>query len=292
MKKNPTVFILCGVHNEISHTKQLLACIRNQSYPNLQTVIVDDGSNDGTENYFRKYHPRVTLLLGNGTLWWTGSIAKGVTHILKKAKKRDFILTVNNDCTFKQDYLSILEKVSSAHNRAIVGSLVVDRHNSQKIIDAGIRISWMRGKFIGLGPTDINDMEFRKRVRFDIDTVTTKGTLYPVEVFKTIGNFDAKHLPHYLSDYEFGIRAKRAGFTVLLSFDAYVYNDSKRTGIGAALPERMSFSNAISFLTSRRSKRNIFDLFWFITLSCPFILKPLNYILLLLRSLYVFLKVI
>jgi len=279
MKRDSTVFVLSGVHNSLTHTKELLTCIDKQSYSNVQTVIVDDGSTDGTSIFISKNYPQVTVISGDGSLWWTGCLAKGIDHILPQAHMGDYILTVNDDCTFDEKLVKTLVTESVANDRAIVGSLAIDSRNRKSIIDAGVRLDWIRGKVVALGPKLVNDLPKTKTVRDDIDTVTTKGTLYPAEVFNNLGNFDVLHLPHYLSDYEFGCRAKRAGWKLLLSFQARVYNDTQRTGIGDNSRLRLSMLNMSRLFFWRKSKLNIADQFWFIWLCCPLRFRFRNYLI-------------
>lgn len=286
MKANPKIFVVCGVHNDLTHTKQLLSCIAKQSYENYQTIIIDDGSYDGTAGYIRKNYPEIKILKGNGSLWWTGCIFWGVEEAIKKAQIGDLIFIINNDCIVDKDYLRILVQSSLKHNRAIVGSLILDVKNKSKIHDAGVQINWAIGKLIPLGPKNVKNLPAHKTIQDKIDTLSTKGTIYPIEVFQQIGNFDKKHLPHYVSDYEFACRAKRHGFKLLLSYKAKVYNDTQRTGFGNLKKEDLSINQFFSLLLNRKSGINIVDQWWFITLSCPNKYKLRNYLLLIGKFLY------
>lgn len=269
----------------MNQTKELLICLNKQSYSAKQIIIVDDGSTDGTFEYIKKKYPTVTILKGNGRLWWTGAIHWGVEEALKKAKDGDFILTINNDCTMDPNYLDTLVKVSQDVGRSIVGSLIIDKKNKNNIYDAGTRIDWSKGKFILLGPKLLKDLDKGVLFEDNIDTMSTKGTLYPIEVFQKIGNFDKKNLLHYLSDYEFACRAKKGGFNLILSFQARVYNDICPTGLGDSIPNYLSLRQVFSLLFSRRSKVNILDHYHFVRLCCPPRYRLRNYIICLLKLL-------
>lgn len=281
MTVHPQVFIICGVFNGLSYTKKLLSCIDRQTYSNIETIIVDDGSTDGTNKYIKKNHPRVTLLSGDGSLWWTGSISLGVGHALKVAQKGDFILTINNDCTFSSGYVDSLVRQSKENNRAIVGSLAIDKNDKLKIWDAGVRIDWSQGKVIALGPRRILHLPKVRKIQDKIDTLPTRGTVYPVEVFEKVDNFDKEHFPHYLSDYEFGIRAKKAGFSLLLSYESRVYSDTARSGLLTKQSKPISLKHIFSLAFSKKSQVNIIDHFNFIRLCCPKKYRAKNYLLLL-----------
>lgn len=263
-KYNPRIFIISAVHNNLKHTKELLKALNNQTYSNYQTIIVDDGSTDGTKEFIKKNYPQVKVLQGNGNLWWTGALHKGIDYILKKSSKKDFLLTINNDCVIKKNYLSTILSVAKNHKMSIVGSLAVEKNNPQKTLDAGVKINWENGEFQKL------KKEKNKKIQDKINTLSTKGTLYPIKVFRKIGNFDKKHFPHYVSDYEFACRAQKNGFKLLLSYESVVYNDSMRTGFGTRQKrEDLKIKNIFSLLFSRKSQVNIIDQVNFIRFCAP-----------------------
>lgn len=268
-KLKPIVHIICGVFNNLKYTKKFLNCIEKQSYPNINTLIIDDGSTDGTYEYIKKNYSDVAVLKGDGNLWWTGAIYWGVEEVLKIANQNDLILTINNDCTFDTDYIATLVKASLTQSKAIVGSLVIDQRDKITISDAGTKIDWEKGKFIKLEPKYINDLPKGRYFQTNINTLSTRGTLYPIEVFRTIGNFDKKNFPHYLSDYEFACRANKAGYKLLVSYRAKVFNDMKRTGIGKDISYQIGPKEASLLLFSRRSGINIIDNYRFIMICYP-----------------------
>lgn len=285
MKIIPKVYIVCGVHNNIAYTKKLMSCIAVQKYQNVKTIIIDDESDDGTVEYLSNNYPKTVILKGNGDLWWTGSLFWGVSEILKMAKKNDFILTLNNDCTFGNDYILKIVKTALRYDSAIVGSLVISELNKLEIIDAGVKIDWAKGRLIAQGPKLITQLTKNKTFQDKIDTLSTKGTLYPVDVFAKIGNFDKLHLPHYASDYEFACRAKRSGYKLLIDYTARIYNDPEHTGLGMKLPDKINVKELLNLLFNRKSRLNVVDKYWFIKLCCPLKYQITNYLILIFKTL-------
>ena len=286
MMTSPIIFIICGVHNGLEYTKKLLKCLKQQTYIRTKIIIIDDDSTDGTSLYLTKNYPDIMVLKGDGNLWWTGAIYWGVEEVFKYAKSNDFVLTVNNDCVFDKAFIKTLVDVSQANQRAIVGSLVLDINKRDIIWDGGIKINWKKATVYGKRLKNITEIPARKTMDKDIDTLTTKGTLYPVEVFNKIGNFDKIHLPHYLSDYEFACRAKQAGFPLVLSYQAKVYNDTVRTGLGDTMPKIISYSQWWQLLFNRKSRINIIDQYLFIRLCCPRRYLIQNYFFLIMKFFY------
>jgi len=278
------VYVLTAVYNDLERTKSFLKSIKNQDYENIVIYIVDDGSTDGTGKYLKKYHPEIKVLKGNGSLWWTGSLYWGVEEILKTAKMSEFILTINNDCVVKSDFVSNLVKIASKYPRSVVGSVALDLEGN--LIDAGVKVNWKFCSFLSLLD------EAKKNIRSGIDVITnadvlsTRGTLFPISVFREVGNFDKKNFPHYLSDYEFTYRCKLKGFRLLVSTNARLVNDAKRTGIDGKIPESFGLFGFWKLLFSRKSKVNILDHYKFVKLHCPLRYKPVNYFIIFIKVLY------
>lgn len=279
MRSNkPTIYVICAVHNNLSDTKKLLESLSNQTYPNYQIIIIDDGSRDNTARYLQDNHPDITVLTGNGKLWWTGSIARGVDYILLNASEKDFILTINSDCEVRKDFIKNLLNSANKNKNTIIGSTIYDI-NTNKIDDAGVSIDWQTAKFSKKLPTN-------KKRYLTSEFLSTKGVIYSIQVFKKIGNFNYHKLPHYLSDYEFSCRARKAGFDLLIDTHSKVYNNVDRTGIGIKISHIISIKTYFNLLFSRKSRQNIIDHFHFIHSCCPKKLRLRNYFILLIKSIY------
>lgn len=287
---NNKVFVISTAHNDLGNVKRLLGCISRQSYRNISIVIVDHGSDNGVSRYLKLYFPEVIIIRGSESFWWTGAVHSAVSYVLKNAEAGDYVLTLNDDCVFEKDYVNNLLKVARKNPNSIVGSLIIEK-SSGRIWDSGISIDWRKGQFYNNVSQSEEDIKKGIKTRGGFDALPTKGTLYPVSVFKKAGNFDAKNLPHYLSDYEYSIRAKRKGFNLVVSYDAKIYNDVKRTGFGEKLPDKISLGYFFRLLFSRKSRVNVVDHWRFISLSCPSEFKFINYLRILAKSIYYLLHV-
>lgn len=251
-------------HNRKEFIKQCLQCVEKQKYPDIETVVIDDGSIDGTINMIRHQFSQTTVLRGNGSLWWGGSMRAAVKYVMHEANEKDFVLLMNDDTVFDPTYVQKIISVSNKNKRAIVGSVCFDVNNKKKVIEAGVKINWERNRIdypLKL-PRDI------KRVKTkEVDTMCGRGALVPIEVFSKIGRYSTR-LPHYLSDYEFFIRAKKAGFKLLISYEAVTYSTTKPGGIKFELKKK-TLKRWWEELFSRKSRSNIIDKINFAILVTP-----------------------
>lgn len=250
------VAIIIPVFNGLEYT---MLCLKTLSELILDTnfytydfkiVIVDDGSTDGTANWIKKEFPSVHLKFGNGSLWWSGGINKGVSYALNQMKA-EYILWWNNDIqpteTYFEELVKILDKQGSD---VIVGS---------KIFILNSNLIWgMGGKFdpnSGLRHMygeQQNDSEFYNR-SLEVDWFPGMGTTIHKKVFDQIGLLDEKNFPQYHGDSDFTFRAKQAGFKLIAFPQLVLYNDNSNTG----LKHNNKFSGLFKTLTNTKSNYNL-----------------------------------
>ena len=87
------VFCVVPVHNRVEITKRFLGFLSAQDYPALHVVVIDDGSTDGTADLLaQSSHLNLTVLRGDGTLWWGGALHMGMQWVSKMATDADYLL--------------------------------------------------------------------------------------------------------------------------------------------------------------------------------------------------------
>ena len=247
------VYVLVPCHNNKEDVLEVLACLGRQSYKDMRIVLVDDGSTDGTDASVAAAFPDAVVLKGDGTLWWTGANELGLQYILPKALPGDFVLLLNNDVIVDDSYVERLVQSSTENGRAIAGSALIDIRDPS-CVEGGIRVDECLNLHVN---RDRHRIE-REPWDTNVDVLSGRGTLVPVEVFQDIGGFNRKRLPHYGADYEFAVRARRAGYKLVLSHIAKVHGKLDVTGLVAPQGKVLSWKECRDLLFSKKSKTNLF----------------------------------
>jgi len=249
---HPKIYIVIPVYNRLEATRECLESLSCQTYTHFKVVLVDDGSNDGTSDYVKTTHPEVVVLKGDGQLWWTGATNLGVRYALQFARDDDYILTLNNDTVFPPSYLITLMFLSNQMPNALIGSIAFDCDQENAVIDGGVRIHWFSAKHIKLKiPHGRVSKSF-----YEVSVLSGRGTLIPAHAFHRIGLYDARSFPHYGADYDFSLRARKAGYVLTLHPACYLYSKKHLTGI-SNMHNRISFGTCLRSFSSIKSPNNL-----------------------------------
>ncbi len=268
------VYIVIPVHNRIEATRKCLQSLVKQSVSNTFTLLIDDGSTDGTSAMVSAEFPTVKIFQGNGDLWWTGAVNLAILYVLQSAGNADFVLTMNNDTMVRSNYIEELLTVYGSHPGSLVGSVSVDSTKEESIIDSGTKISWVTGKYSKVSKA-ANYTEFCTKYpsTIDVDVLSGRGTLIPVSVFREIGLYDWQSLPHYGADFEFSIRAMRKGHKLIVATKALVISDWRTTGVKNEYSP-IAWNDLLNSFRSIRSPNNLKYRWNFARKACPPLLLP------------------
>jgi hypothetical protein len=178
-------------------------------------------------------------------------MALAVQSLRHELRTGDFLMTLNNDTQVTPDTVRCLVEASTAHGRAMVAAATYQ--DDGQFVAAGARatIGLRLGPSCGV-TSDEGVGSFRVA---DADVLYGRATLVPVEVFDTIGTYDAQRFPQYWGDTDFSLRAKRAGVRQLVALAVAVrfIESAHTTGIHFTPPTGVSLAHARQMLVSPRS---------------------------------------
>ena len=197
------ICIVIPVHNRINFTVGCIKSLEKQTVKGFKMVVVDDGSTDGTSEIMSKTFSEVTLLKGDGNLWWPGVTNLGVKYALKNGFK--YIICLNNDTQVMPDYIEKMIYWAEQKPTALFGSMVYDISTGEPYY-VGVRINWRRASLEYLIDKIPKDA-FHGLI--EVTHLYGRGLWIPTIVFDKIGLFDAKNFPQRAADSDFTIHANR-----------------------------------------------------------------------------------
>ena len=200
MTGNPRILIMLPVHNRRATTELFLRCLLAQSYTNWHLLLIDDGSRDGTADMTRALVQSLTVLTGNGNWWWGGALHKAYRWLKHHAEHhQDLVLIINDDTEFGPEFLT--SAVAAMRPRSLLLAQLYTRDGQFE--EAGVSWDWAAFNWKGVKSDE------------KVDCFSTRGLFLWARDFSRIGGFHPILLPHYLSDYEFTMRAKRKGYALI-----------------------------------------------------------------------------
>lgn len=254
--------VIIPVHNRKAYIEKLLAQLHQQKLAldenlSLQLIVVDDGSTDGTDYLIQSLFPEVCLIRGDGNLWWTGGIVRGMTYAIEHFQP-DYFLWLNDDISLDDDFLHHLSLVCvrPQSSQQLIGGIVRDATYSNWIVYSGQQ----RG-------TPLRSFEaFAESAYISVDTVAGNITLVPKQVVDVVGLPDNNRFPHHGGDYTYAKRIKRAGFEIKLTRILQASTDYQLSDLIRYMPYWMQwrvspgFKNRIAILkglSSLKANQNI-----------------------------------
>lgn len=208
------VSLLLAGHNRRELTLRSLRSLSKEQVVDDKvcgTYFLDDGSSDGTAEAVAKEFPSVHVLHGDGSLYWNGGMRVAFQAAMEEGY--DAYIWVNDDCLFYPDALHRLLKCAEYAAEMwgpsiVVGSMLNPRTRGRSY--GGIR---KRGEGFRLC---FEAIEPKENMAQQCDTMNGNFTLIPAEVVKVLGNLDGI-FRHQLGDFDYGLRAKQAGFSVVVA---------------------------------------------------------------------------
>lgn len=183
-------------------------------------VIVDDNSQDGTKEMLEslKSTYSICLLEGNGRLYYSGGMRKGMLYALKELGNTfDYLLMVNDDVEFFDYSIEKMILQSLEQKKAVIAGATC---NIEK------QLTYSAVKYTkGIQCRKMSPNEWKIRA----DTFNANAVLIPYFIFRKAGTID-RHYHHSLGDFDYGLEISRHGYPIYVSreFVGYCSKNSEK----------------------------------------------------------------
>lgn len=148
------VSIVIPVYNHLDYTRRCLASIEHLTYPNFETIVVDNGSSDGTAEAVTREFPRVKVIRNPSNLGYAGGSNTGI-----RQSNGEFVLVLNNDTKVVDPGLleGVVRAFGADPNVGLVTPRMVEYEDYDRIRFEGDADAYRNYEISGAAPT------FRRR---------------------------------------------------------------------------------------------------------------------------------
>ncbi|MBI4867593.1 MAG: glycosyltransferase [Candidatus Wallbacteria bacterium] len=176
----------------------------------IDVIVVDDGSTDGTATAVAERFPDARVIVGDGSLWWGGAMARGLAAVPEAA---DFRLWLNDDVKLDADALA---RLVQTHDRWLAengsGAIVVgatrDPVTGTPSYGGALQGRVHPFRFAPVAPTE-------QPVR--CDAMNGNIVLVPRDEARRLGGIDTVFVGvQGMADTDYALRARAEGIAVVL----------------------------------------------------------------------------
>ncbi len=224
MRHAPLVSILIPNWNGVQHLPTCFNALKRQTYPRVETILIDNASTDNSVALTREQYPWIKIIQLTENLGLTGALNRGI-----EMARGQIIAPLNNDTEVDSHWAAALVDALQAVPTAGMAAskmLLFDRRNT--IHSAGDAFS-TAGVPINRGVWQ------EDHGQFDDDVLIFGGcggaVAYRRVMLDAIGGFD-EDLFMYCEDVDLNWRAQLAGYQCVFAPQAIVYHRLSATGGG------------------------------------------------------------
>ena len=221
--QNPTVAVVLLNYNGKKYLENFLPDLLSCSYPNLEIIVADNASEDGSMPFLEQQYPQVTRL----QLPRNYGFAEGYNQALRKIRAEYYVL-LNSDVEVTQGWLEpIIKLMESDKTIAAAQPKIRSWHHKDLFEYAGAAGGWMdylgypfcRGRILSEVEKDEGQYNSVQEVFW------ASGAAFVVRagLFHNFGGFDGSYFAH-AEEIDLCWRFRRAGYKVIAHPGSVVYH--------------------------------------------------------------------
>ena len=277
----PLVSIITVNYNQSQITMELLASLRNITYPKVEIIVVDNASPSDNPDIIKENYPEILFIKADTNLGFAGGNNLGVF-----ASHGKHLLFINNDTEVPKGFLEpLVNKLESDENIGVVSPKIRFHHHPDIIQFAGytpMNPYTMRNNLIGYRQKDEGQFDTTQEMPF----AHGAAMMVPRKVAEKVGLMTDIYFLYY-EEHDWFERIKMAGYKIYYVAESMIlHKESISTGKESPLKIHYIARNRIVFM-----RRNIFGITFIISLLYQILISiPKGYTLYLLKGKFNLLK--
>lgn len=207
-------------------TRGCLESLRHSDYANLDSVVTDNGSTDGSIDAIARDFPDTGVIRNASNLGFAAGCNQGIAWGLERGA--EYLLMLNNDTRVDPSMVSHLVAAATAHNdRAAAIPKIYWESDPQRFWFAVGRTNLWTGVFSNVAFNQIDDGSFDSYLQAQYASGCC--ILMPSQVVRKIGGFDREYFA-YVEDVDWSLRCRDAGFPLVFCPAAKLWHKVSATG--------------------------------------------------------------
>ena len=257
--ESPLVYALVLNWNGADEAIECLHSLEEQTYSNLKSFLVDNGSIDNSVEKIQSSFPNLSILINTENLGFAGGVNVGLRYAL--AEGADYILVLNNDLIL--DSHCVAEMVAQTNTDVAFVTAVIYYHDEPTRIWSigGMMNPWNLEKTAD-ARGQIDTGQFPKVVERHF--VPGGATLMAKEALEKVGLFDEKFFLYY-EDADLSLSVHRADMRSVVATHAKMWHGVSRSSGGSDSPRErywMARSSVLYFGKNAKLWQIPIVLFW------------------------------
>ncbi len=208
------VSIVIPNYNGKHFLEDCLMAVFDQTIENIEVIVVDNGSTDGSLEYLEAY-PGVRTIAMDKNYGFCGAVNAGI-----RAAEGSYVILLNNDTEVDKNFTKeLLDAIKADETIFSCSSKMIQFHDRSRMDDAGdyyCALGWAFGRGKG-APVE----NYEKPA--EIFAACAGAAIYRKELLLALGCFDENHFA-YLEDIDIGYRARIHGYKNMYAPKAIVYH--------------------------------------------------------------------
>ncbi|TWR25209.1 glycosyltransferase [Mucilaginibacter pallidiroseus] len=123
----PKVSIVTVVYNAVQTVEDTVLSVLNQTYPNIEYIVIDGGSTDGTLEVLNRYQDRITRFVSEPDKGIADGFNKGIA-----LASGDWIGMINADDWYEPNAVELIMKAVSVEDNVCCGNIMLMGKNGYK----------------------------------------------------------------------------------------------------------------------------------------------------------------
>lgn len=255
---NKLISIIIVNYNGRKFLRGCLNSVYAQIYENIEVLIVDNGSSDGSVEFIRTNFPRYRVIPQGSNLGFAAA-----NNIAIREARGDYVATLNNDTEVEKSWLSELVKAMEADIEIGICASKIMFYNNRNIINStGICVDKISGFTWDRGFGE-KDSSFYQEMRY-VFGACAAAALYRRDMLDKIDLFDEDFFAYH-EDVDLAWRAQLQGWKCVFVPSAVVYHYFSATaGARSPLKEFLSNRNKIWLIVKNYPSPQIYKYGFFI----------------------------